>query len=133
MKCNIKKAMAAQNVRQMVSTQGTVKRLWEMITLIALKREFGFGKRRLKRFADGMNGIYKEFTDRARVTDKYDKKHREMTDIDTAIICAIRELRRAGIDHREILGDDCRLVVIDEDGKEKDLDEVVDKIEHWFD
>ena len=59
MKCNIKKAMAAQNVRQMVSTQGTVKRLWEMITLIALKREFGFGKGRLKRFADGMNGIYK--------------------------------------------------------------------------
>ena len=56
-----------------------------------------------------------------------------MTDIDTAIICAIRELRRAGIDHREILGDDCRLVVIDEDGKEKDLDEVVDKIDRWYD
>lgn len=59
MKCNIKKAMAAQNVRQMVSTQGTVKRLWELSTLLALSREFGFGKTRLKRFADEMNGIYK--------------------------------------------------------------------------
>lgn len=129
MKCNIKKAMAAQNVRQMVSTQGTVKRLWELSTLLALSREFGFGKTRLKRFADEMNGIYKEVVDRARLTDKYDKKHRELTDIDTAIINVIRELRRAGIDHREILGDDCHLVVIDENGKEMDLDAVVDKME----
>lgn len=129
MKCNIKKAIANQNVKQMVATQGTVKRLWELATLLALSREFRFGEKRLKRFADEMNGIYKEVIDRSKLTDKYDKKHRELTDIDTAIINVVRELRRAGIDHREILGDDCHLVVIDEDGKEKDLDEIVDKIE----
>lgn len=129
MKCNIKKAIVNQNVKQMVATQGTVKRLWELATLLALSREFGFGEKRLKRFADEMNGIYKEVIDRSKLTDKYDKKHRELTDIDTAIINVVRELRRAGIDHREILGDDCHLVVIGEDGKEKDLDEIVDKIE----
>lgn len=129
MKCNIKKALVNQNIKQMVATQGTVKRLWELATLLALSREFGFGKTRLKRFADEMNSIYKEVIDRARITDKYDKKRREMTDIDTAIINVIRELRRMGIDHREILGDDCHLVVINEDGKEMDLDAVVDAIE----
>lgn len=125
MKSNFKKRLIE---KQDCSGQ-VVKRLWEMLALIALRREFGFGRKRLKRFAEAMNDIYEEFIKRASVSDIYDKTHRELTDIDSAVIRAIIELRSCGIDHRDILGANTRLVMVDENGKTTDLDKLVDKIE----
>ena len=129
MKCNIKAQLQSRVAKDIASTQETVKRLWELLTLLALHREFGFGVKRLKRFANMLKDIYSEFADNATKTDKYDRKHREFTNIDTAIIKTLRELRSAGIDHRNILGDAEELVMIDESGKETHFDELLDKIE----
>lgn len=128
MRCNFKKNLCAEQYYS-GQTKNTVKRLWELLALLALHREFGFGKKRLKQFADSLNDIYDEFMKRAAVTDRFDKKHRELSDIDSAIIFALRELRGAGIDHRDILGTGEKLVIIDENGKQTDLDDLLDKIE----
>lgn len=131
MKSNYKKRIQSAWAKDISDSSKTVKRLWEMSTLLALHREFGFGKKRLKRFARSLNDIYEEFMRRAAITDKYDKRRRELSDIDTAIIQVLRELRRNGIDHRDILGNSEELVMIDEDGMRRNLDNVVDNIERW--
>ena len=128
MRCNFKKNLRAERYYS-GQTKNTVKRLWELLALIALHREFGFGAKRLKQFADSLNDIYDDFMKRASVTDKFDKKRRELTDIDSAIIFALRELRRSKIDHRDILGGNEKLVIIDEHGKQTDLDDLLDRIE----
>lgn len=131
MKSNYKKRIQGAWAKDISDSSKTVKRLWEMSTLLALHREFGFGEKRLKRFANSLNDIYEEFMQRAAITDKYDKKRRELSDIDTAIIRVLEELRRDGIDHRDILGNSEELVMIDEDGMRRNLDEIVDNIEGW--
>lgn len=129
MKCNYKPHLCSPIAKQIEQTQGSVKRLWEISTLLALHREFGFGKERIKRFVNALNEVQTEFTKRASVTDQYDRKKRSLTDIDTAIILILRELRENGIDHREILGSDEQLVIIEEDGRVVNLDDVLDKIQ----
>lgn len=129
MKCNYKPHLLNPIAKQIEQTQSSVKRLWEISTLLALHREFGFGKERIKRFVNALNEVQTEFMERASVTDKYDRKKKELTDIDTAIIMILRELREGGIDHKEILGDDEQLVIIKEDGKVVNLDDVLDKIQ----
>lgn len=99
--------------------------------MLALHREFGFGKKRLKRFARSLNDIYEEFMQKSAITDKYDRKRRELSNIDTAIIQVLRELRMNGIDHRDVLGNSEELVMIDEDGTRRNLDDIVDNIEGW--
>lgn len=131
MKSNYKKRIQGAWAKDISDSSKTVKRLWEMSTLLALHREFGFGKKRLKRFAKSLNDIYEEFMRRAAITDKYDKKRRELSDIDTAIIQVLKELRRNGIDHRDVLGNSEELVMIDEDGTRRNLDDIVDNIEGW--
>ncbi len=131
MKSNYKKSMRSAWAKDVSDSSKTVKRLWEMSTLLALHREFGFGERRLKRFANTLNDIYEEFMQKSAVTDKYDKKRRELSNIDAAIIQVLKELRRDGIDHRDILGNTEELVMIDEDGTRRNLDDIVDNIERW--
>ncbi len=131
MKSNYKNRMRRAWAKDISDSSKTVKRLWEMSTLLALHREFGFGEKRLKRFAKSLNDIYEEFMRRSAITDKYDKKRRELSNIDTAIIQVLRELRRDGIDHRDILGNSEELIMVDEDGKRTNLEDVVDNIERW--
>ena len=131
MKCNYKHHLCSPVAKHIEQTQSSVKRLWEITTLLALHREFGFGKERIKRFVKCLNEVRAEFMARASSTDKYDRKKRELTDIDTAIIILLRELRESGIDHREILGDDEQLVIIEENGKVVNLDDVLDKIQDF--
>lgn len=128
MNCNFKKRLQNRFAENVAKTQGTVKRLWELLTILTLQREFGFGKRRLKRFANALFDTYSEFTERASATDAYDRKKRELSDIDTAIIRVLMELRKNGIDHRDILGDDEELIITDEKGNQRNLDEFLDKI-----
>lgn len=129
MKCNYKKRMENQLAKESVQTSYTVKRLWELMTILTLHREFGFGKNRLKKFADSLRETCLEFSKEAVSSDIYDRKKREYTNLDTAIIHTLMELRRDGIDHREILGDDAELVITEEDGKQINLDELLDQIE----
>lgn len=129
MKCNLKGRQIKQNVDRLSKTLDTVKRLWEMATLLALIREFGFGVKRLKRFSTALQDVYSEIDARASATDMYDKHNRKMTNIDVAIIKVIKELRAAGIDHREILGDDEKLVIFRDDGTERDIDDFLDDME----
>lgn len=131
MKSNYKKHLRGAWAKDISDSSKTVKRLWEMSTLLALHREFGFGEKRLKRFANTLNDIYEEFMQKSAVTDKYDKKRRELSNVDAAIIQVLRELRRDGIDHRDILGNTEELVIIDEDGTRRNLDDIVDNIERW--
>lgn len=129
MKCNVKSKLKQESVDRLTGTIETVKRLWELATLLSLVREFGFGEKRLKRFADSMRDVYSEIDNRASITDMYDKMNRKMTNIDEAVIRVIRELRSCGIDHRQILGEEEKLVIYRENGSQIDLDEFVDELE----
>lgn len=129
MKCNVKAKIKQESVDRLTGTIETVKRLWELATLLALTREFGFGEKRLKRFADGLRDVYSEIDNRASITDMYDKMNRKMTNIDEAVIRVIRELRSCGIDHRKILGEEEKLVIYRENGSQIDLDKFVDELE----
>lgn len=129
MKCNVKSKLKQESVDRLTGTIETVKRLWELATLLTLVREFGFGEKRLKRFADSLRDVYSEIDNRASITDMYDKMNRKMTNIDEAVIRVIRELRSCGIDHRQILGEEEKLVIYRENGSQIDLDEFVDELE----
>ncbi len=129
MTCNYKQRLKNQLAKDSVNASYTVKRLWELMTLLTLHREFGFGQNRLKKFADSLRETCAEFSNEAVSSDKYDRKKREYTNLDTAIIHTLMELRRDGIDHREILGTDTELVITDEDGKQINLDDFLDKME----
>ena len=129
MKCNVKAKIKQESVDRLTGTIETVKRLWELATLLTLVREFGFGEKRLKRFADGLRDVYSEIDNRASITDMYDKMNRKMTNIDEAVIRVIRELRSCGIDHRQILGEEEKLVIYRENGSQIDLDKFVDELE----
>lgn len=131
MKSNYKRQIQRQLASSDPTARATVKRLWELLVLLTLHREFGFGRERLKRFADSLNDICTGFMTKAAATDKHDRKRRELSDIDTAIIQVLRELRKDGIDHRDILGGAEELVMIDEDGTHHNLDDIVDNIERW--
>ena len=129
MKCNVNARIKQEGVDRLTGTIETVKRLWELATLLTLVREFGFGEKRLKRFADSLREVYSEIDNRASITDMYDKMNRKMTNIDEAVIRVIRELRSCGIDHREILGEEEKLVIYRENGSQIDLDKFVDELE----
>lgn len=129
MKCNVKAKIKQESVDRLTGTIETVKRLWELATLLTLVREFGFGEKRLKRFADSLRDVYSEIDNRASITDMYDKMNRKMTNIDEAVIRVIRELRSCGIDHRQILGEEEKLVIYRENGSQIDLDKFVDELE----
>ncbi len=129
MKCNYKNHLKGQFTKDIARTSSTVKRLWELMTILTLHREFGFGEKQLKQFADSLRETCAEFSNEAVSSDKYDRKKREYTNLDTAIIHTLMELRRDGIDHREILGTDTELVITDEDGKQINLDDFLDKME----
>ena len=131
MKCNYKVRQHKDISDRITNVMESVKRLWEIATLLALHREFGLGAKRLKRFSTAMGNVYKEIDARASVTDRYDKHGQKMSNIDEAIIKVVRELRAAGIDHRVILAEDEKLMVYKEDGTAIDLDEFVDKLEEW--
>lgn len=132
MKSNYKRVIQNSIIKNISKGTETVKRLWELETLLTLHREFGFGKDRLKRFANSLNENYKELMSKSSITDTYKRNEIKLSNIDTAIIMIIRELRKDGIDHREILGTDEELVIIEKDGTQQNLDEFVDKMEKMY-
>lgn len=132
MKSNYKRVIQNSIIKNISKGTETVKRLWELETLLTLHREFGFGKHRLQRFANSLNENYKELMSKSSITDTYKRNEIKLSNIDTEIIMIIRELRKDGIDHREILGTDEELVIIEKDGTQQNLDEFVDKMEKMY-
>ena len=132
MKSNYKRVIQNSIIKNISKGTETVKRLWELETLLTLHREFGFGKHRLQRFANSLNENYKELMSKSSITDTYKRNEIKLSNIDTEIIMIIRELRKDGIDHREILGTDEELVIIEKDGTQQNLDEFVAKMEKMY-
>lgn len=129
MKANYKHHLKTLAETQREETLGVVRRVWELSAILALHREFGFGAARLKRFAEALMAVQTEFNTRATASDAYSRKKQEMTNIDTAIIQAVKELRAAGIDHREVFDDGCEIIITDENGTAKNIDDFVDRLE----
>lgn len=129
LKSNYKNQIKSLAETKREETLGVVRRLWELTALLALSREFGFGPKRLKRFADALTAAQAEFNTRATATDPYNRKHQELTNIDAAIVQTIRELRASGIDHRKIIDDGCEIIMTDENGKQRNIDDFIDRLE----
>lgn len=130
MKSNYKHRLKTLEESRREQAGNIVKRIWELSALLALHREFGFGAERLKRFAKALLGIQSDFMTDAAATDPYDRKKRELSNIDTALILMIRALRNDGIDHRDIFDDGCEIIMTDENGKQENLDAFVEKFLH---
>lgn len=130
MKCDYKSALIKKQTEPITGAYEVARRMWEMSTLIALHREFGFGAKRLERATKAIREIYAEVDTTASRTDPYQYRHgsRPYSDVDSALISMVRELRSIGIDHRKLLGD-VDLILIDESGKSKNVDDIVDRIE----
>ena len=130
MKCDYKKALLKAQAEPILAAYDTAKRMWEMATLIALHKQFGFGAARLEKAARAIESVYAEIDKTAARTDAYQHRSgsRPYSDIESALIGMVRELRSIGIDHRETLGD-CELILTDSDGKQKNIDDIVDWME----
>lgn len=105
----------------------TTRTVWEIMTLKTLHEQFGFGEKRLQQFADAQQENYDRISREMSITDSY-KKSSTATNLDTALIRAVRDLRRDGIDYRKILKCDDQLVIIEKDGKKFSVDECVDRM-----
>ena len=60
------------------------------------------------------------------LTDTY--KNRTASNLDAALIRAVRDLRHDGIDYRKILDCGNVLIIVEKDGKKFSVDDCVDKI-----
>lgn len=105
MKCNAKESMKRQICQEIAETLDDQRIIWELLTVVVLHDEFGFGQERLERWGNAMQKLYNDFTDEARATDTpYRKGSKKMSNMDTAIIRRLQGLRSYGIDYRKILG-----------------------------
>ncbi len=105
MKCNPEQSMKKRIVEEIAETLDEQRIIWELLTVVVLHDEFGFGQERLERWGDAMQRIYNEFTDESRSTDTpYRKGSKKMSNMDTAIIRRLQGLRSYNIDYRKILG-----------------------------
>lgn len=127
MNINMRQANERRFVEHIDTVLNTTRTIWEIITLKTLHEEFGFGEKRLEQFAEAMQINYNGLSREMCLTDTY-KKGSTATNLDTAMIRTVRDLREDGIDYRKILGDKNMLIFIEKDGKKVDIDEYVDKI-----
>ena len=103
MKCNVKDSLRRQIAAEISSVLDEQRLGWELLTLAVL-HEQGFGEKRLKRWGEAMQKKYNEFTIESSCTDILHKRGaNKMTNIDTAVIRILRDLRRGKIDYLKIL------------------------------
>ena len=103
----------------------TTRLILEIMVLKTLHENFGFGKKRLKEYGGALSENYGGLSREMHLTDTY--RDKAATNLDTAVIRAVMALRRDGIDYRDILGCDGRLLFVERDGKRFNVDEFVDK------
>lgn len=80
-----------------------VKAIWDLILLIALHEELGFGNKRLKRVYDRMLDVQQDFIINSSCTDSRGKSL-PYNDIETGLKMTIKRAERSGIDWKSILG-----------------------------
>lgn len=103
MKCNVKDSLRRQITAEISSVLDEQRLVWELLTLAVL-HEQGFGEKRLERWGEAMQKKYNEFTIESSCTDILHKRGaNKMTNIDTAVIRILRDLRRDNIDYLKIL------------------------------
>lgn len=104
MNCNIKNSLKRQIVSEISDTLDEQRVIWELLTVVALHRR-GYGQKRLEDWANDVQALYNDFTVDARRTDTpYKKGSEKMSNMDTAVIRLLMELRRDKIDYLKILG-----------------------------
>lgn len=81
---------------------------------------------RLMQFADALRENYSGFNREMSLTDTY--KNRTASNLDAALIRAVRDLRHDGIDYRKILDCGNVLIIVEKDGKKFSVDDCVDKM-----
>lgn len=126
MNINIHKANERRFAEIMDTTLNTTRTVWEIMTLKTLHDDFGFGEKRLMQFADALRENYGGFNREMSLTDTY--KNRTASNLDAALIRAVRDLRHDGIDYRKILDYGNVLIIVEKDGKKFSVDDCVDKI-----
>lgn len=126
MNINIHKANERRFAEIMDTTLNTTRTFWEIMTLKTLHDDFGFGEKRLMQFADALRENYGGFNREMSLTDTY--KNRTASNLDAALIRAVRDLRHDGIDYRKILDCGNVLIIVEKDGKKFSVDDCVDKI-----
>ena len=126
MNINIHKANERRFAEIMYTTLNTTRTVWEIMTLKTLHDDFGFGEKRLMQFADALRENYGGFNREMSLTDTY--KNRTASNLDAALIRAVRDLRHDGIDYRKILDRGNVLIIVEKDGKKFSVDDCVDKI-----
>lgn len=125
MNINIHKANERRFAEIMDTTLNTTRTVWEIMTLKTLHDDFGFGEKRLMQFADALRENYGGFNREMSLTDTY--KNRTASNLDAALIRAVRDLRHDGIDYRKILDCGNVLIIVEKDGKKFSVDDCVDK------
>lgn len=124
MNIDMKKVREKQFKEHISEIMETTRLILEIMALKTLHENFGFGKKRLKEYGDALHGNYDGLSREMHLTDTYKSKS---TNLDTAVIRAVIALRRDGIDYREVLGCDGRLLFVEKDGKRFSVDDFVDK------
>lgn len=114
MNINIHKANERRFAEIMDTTLNTTRTVWEIMTLKTLHDDFGFGEKRLMQFADALRENYGGFNREMSLTDTY--KNRTASNLDAALIRAVRDLRHDGIDYRKILDCGNVLIIVEKDG-----------------
>lgn len=128
MKINIKEIQQRQIIDRVNTALETTRTIWEIMTITTLHEEFGFGVKRLEQFAEALEKNYDGISREANLTDTC-KRGSVATNLDTALIRAVRSLRADGIDYRKILGiENGSLVIVGENGSFS-VDDFVDKLE----
>lgn len=127
MNINVKKTIQRHATNHISNAIEVTRTLWELMTIAALHKAFGFGKKRLLDFANALQESYNALSDEADITDR--SSGRKATNLDTAAIRAVRDLRSDGIDYREILRISHDLVIDNPDGTQTNVDKIVDMLE----
>ena len=123
MKCNVKESLKRQICTEIAETLDEQRVLWELLTIAVLHDEFGLGQKRLERYGKAMQKMYDDFTEESRSTDTPHRKGtKKMSNMDTAVIRVLRDLRSYGIDYHPILD----IVDMRIDGVS--MDEMLDKL-----
>ena len=129
MKINIRKSQERQVVEKLNTALTTSRTIWELLTIVTLHEEFGFGRKRLLDFSAQLQKNYNGFSREADLTDTFKQKCKA-TNLDTAVIRAVRALRADGIDYREILNmAPGTLVIANPDNTQVDVDLFIDRLE----
>lgn len=129
MKIDLEAARRRQLIDRVNTALETTRTIWEIMTIKTLHEDFGFGVKRLKQFAKELESNYGNISREADLTDTY-KRGSVATNLDTALIRAVRDLRADGIDYRKILGVSAgSLVIVNDDGSKFSVDDFVDKLE----